>query len=431
MNTDQSKLRFLIFLSAFICVHLWLTLLSAAEPISVGPPEKRSLVRTVEQPGRIDPFAQTPLLARISGYVKSVHADIGDRVKAGQLLAELDVPEMEEELKQKQALVGQAAAEVTHAEKLVAAAEANVKSAAASVTEAAAARKRTTANYERWKSEAARVDVLVAKKVIDEQTRDETLNQFRAAEAMREEVEAKVRSAEAAQVESDARREKTAADVLVAKAKSRVAAAEEGRTRAWLGYARIVAPFDGIVTFRQVDVGHFLQPGKDAPLFVVTMRDKVRVFVDVPETDVAAITDDAKATVRVQSLRGREFQGSVTRTAWALETKSRTLRTEIDLPNPDGILRPGMYAYATITVTPPPIWTLPAAAVVKTADGAAAFLVKDGKATRVNVQTGYANAQLVELLKWQSPQGWIEPTGGERFVLKAAGVVEGQAIEGR
>jgi RND family efflux transporter MFP subunit len=430
MNTDKSQ-KIVCLLPVFICVYLWLIPLRAAEPVLVGPPEKRSLVRTVEQPGRIDPFAQTPLLVRISGYVKSVHADIGDRVKGGQLLAELDVPEMLEELKQKQALVGQAAAEVTHAEKLVAAAEANVKSAAASVAEAAAARKRTTANYERWKSEAARVDALVLRKVIDEQTRDETLNQFRAAEAMREEVEAKVRSAEAAQIESEARREKTAADVLVAKAKARVAAAEEGRLNAMLGYARIVAPFDGIVTFRQVDVGHFLQPGKEAPLFVVTMHDKVRVFVDVPETDAAAITEDAKATVRVQSLRGREFQGGVTRTAWALDAKARTLRTEIDLPNPDGILRPGMYAYATITVTPPPTWTLPNSAMVKTADGVAAFLVRDGKATRVNVQTGSSNSQMVELLKWQSPQGWIEPTGGERFVLKAAGVVEGQTIEGR
>jgi hypothetical protein len=77
------------------------------------------------------------------------------------------------------------------------------------------------------------------------------------------------------------------------------------------------------------------------------------------------------------------------------------------------------------------MWTLPAGAIVKTADGAAAFLVKDGKATRVAVQTGFANATHVEILKWHSPQGWIELTGGERFVLKAAGVADAQAIEGR
>lgn len=411
--------------AAWLCSSLL-----AADPISTGPPEKRSLTRIVEQPGRIEPFAQTPLLVRISGYVKSVHADIGDRVKTGQVLAELDVPEMEEELKQKQALVAQASAEVKQSEKLVAAADANVLTAAASIAEAAAARKRTLANFERWKSEVARVNSLVERKIIDEQTRDETLNQFRAAEAMREEVEAKVRSAEASKVESEAKRDKAIADVAVAKGKAGVATADEGRMNAMLRYAKIKAPFDGVVTARNVDIGHFLQPGKDAPLFVVTVQDRVRVFVDVPEADAAAIADKAPATVRVQSLRGREFPGAVTRSSWSLDTKSRTLRTQIDLPNSDGALRPGMYAYGSITVTLPSAWTLPAAAIVKTAEGHAAFLVKDGKATRVNLQIGYAGPAHVEILKWQSPQGWVGVNGDERFVLKAMGVVDGQNVKG-
>jgi HlyD family secretion protein len=431
MNTNRNKPTACIpfALSVFIGVCLWPVFLLAADPIPVGPPEKRSLTRVVEQPGRIEPYAQTPLLVRISGYVKAVHADIGDRVKSGQVLAELDVPEMEQELKHKQAFVAQAKADEQLAEKLVAVAEANVLSATAAIAEAAAARKRCTANCERWSSEVARVNVLVEKRIIDEQTRDETLNQFRAAEAMREEVEAKVRSAEAAKVESEAKRDKAKADVDVAKAKASVAAADEGRTNAMLRYAKITAPFDGVVTARNVDIGHFLQPGKDAPLFVVTMRDKVRVFVDVPEVDAGAIDDKAKATIRVQSLRGREFHGTVTRSSWSLDTKSRTLRTQIDLPNSDGILRPGMYAYGSITVTPPPAWTLPAAAIVKTAEGHAAFIVKDGKATRVNLQIGYAGPAHVEILKWQSPQGWVAVNGDERFVLKAAGVGEGQNVK--
>lgn len=414
----------------FICVHLWLTLpLSAADPVPVGPMERRSLTRTVEQPGRIDPFAQTPIQVRVTGFIKSVHADIGDRVKAGQLLAEIDAPELAEEFRQKQALVLQAAAEIVQAEKLVAVAVANVKLAAAAVAEAAAARKRAVANHERWRLETARVDSLVSKKVIDEQTRDETMNQFRSAESLRDEVEAKVRSAESARLESEARRDKAIADVAVAKAKAAVAAADERRVQALLDYARVTAPFDGTVTARQVDVGHLVQPGKDAPLFVVTACHVVRVFVDVPEIDAAAISNDSPAVVRVQGLRGREFRGAVTRTGWALDTKARTLRTEIDLKNEDGALRPGMYAYTAITVTTPPVWTLPASALVKTADGSAAFLVKDGKASRVNVQTGHATATHVEVLKWQSSRGWMEPTGGERFVLKAAGVAEGHLIE--
>ena len=157
----------------------------------------------------------------------------------------------------------------------------------------------------------------------------------------------------------------------------------------------------------------------------------MRVFVDVPEADAAAITDDAKATVRVQVLRGREFPGAVTRTAWSLDSKSHTLRTEIDLTNGDGMLRPGMYAYATITsprrrrgrCRPPRSSRQPTAPRL--------FSSRTAKRRASPCRRALANATHVEILKWQSPQGWIEPTGSERFVLKAAGVADGQAIEGR
>jgi multidrug efflux pump subunit AcrA (membrane-fusion protein) len=396
---------------------------------AVGKPERRSLTRTVEQPARVEAFAQAPLLAKIAGYVKAIHADIGDRVKAGQPLAEIDVPELEEELKQKQALVAQAAAEVEQARKLRVAAEAHVATAVAAVAEAEAGRKRARANFERWQSEAGRVAALVEKRVIDEQTRDETLNQFRAAEAALGEVEARVKSAEASRAESEARRDKSTADVAVAEAKARVAAADEGRTRATLGYARLVAPFDGVVTARNVDVGHLLQPSATAtPLFVVTKLDPVRVFAEVPEADAALIGPGAKAEVTVQALRGRKFAGTVTRTAWALEARSRTLLTAIDLPNPDGVLRPGLYAYAAVTAVLPEAWTLPSAAVVRQGDAGSVFLVRDGKAVRVKVQTGFSDGTRVEVLKIESGTTWVEPTGDETFVLKAAGVTDGQVI---
>src|SRR5262245_10988785 len=374
--------------SVFICVHLWLipllltgcgrtpanTTQAPAAPsgpgaplaVTVGKPERHELRRTVEQPGHIEAFAETPLLAKVPGFVKSVNVDIGDRVKTGEVLAELSVPELEEELKQKQATVLQMVAEVEQARKLLAAAEAHVKSAEASVVEAAAARTRAVANFERWKSESARVDNLVARGVIDAQTRDETLNQYRSAEAAKDEVEAKVRSAEAAKIEAEARRDKAKADVDVAIAKEAVARSDEGRMKAMLGYLKFPAPFDGVVTARRLDVGHFLQPSATAtPIFVVTRMDPVRIFVDVPEADAPLIRDRAEAKVRVQALRGGECTGAVTRTAGAPHPKSRTLKTEIDLPNPDGLFRPGMYAYASVTAMLPAAWTLPTTAIVR------------------------------------------------------------------
>jgi HlyD family secretion protein len=314
--------------SVLVRVHLWLVPLlltgcgrtpanaptpaPAAGPgapltVTVGKPERHELRRTVEQPGHIEAFAETPLLAKIPGFVKAVNVDIGDRVKTGDILAELFVPELEEELKQKQATVVQMVAEVEQSRKLLAAAEAHVNSAEASVVEAAAARTRSVANFERWKSESARVDNLVARGVIDVQTRDETLNQYRSAEAAKDEVEAKVRSAEAAKIESEARRDKAKSDVDVAIAKAAVARADEGRTSAMIGYTKCPAPFDGVVTARHLDVGHFLQPsGTASPLFVVTRMDPVRIFVDVPEADAPLIRDKAEAKVRVPEITDAE-----------------------------------------------------------------------------------------------------------------------------
>ena len=184
-----------------------------------------------------------------------------------------------------------------------------------------------------------------------------------------------------------------------------------------------------MVTARHLDVGHFLQPsGTLSPLFVVTRMDPVRIFVDVPEADAPLIRDKAEAKVRVQALRGGEFTGTVTRTAWALDPKSKTLKTEIDLPNPDGLLRPGMYAYAYITAMLPAAWTLPTTAVVRQGEVTVAFTVRDGKSVRVPVQTGASDGTRVELLKCQRGTTWENPTGQETFILMVAGVSDGQAV---
>jgi HlyD family secretion protein len=448
MKTDRNKNRSVVS-SMRICVRLWPFLfcvgctpspVQAPHPPAadspgappVGPPERMSLKRIVEQPGRVEALAQTAVYAKIAGFVTAWHKDIGDAVDAGTPLAEIGVPELDQELVQKQALVAQATAEIEQAKKLLAAAEANTRSAAAAVAEAEAGRLRVKANYDRWQSESKRFDELVEQKVIDKHSRDETTHQFHAAEAALAEVEARVKSAEALRLESGAKRDKAATDVAVADAKANVAAAEEARTKALLGYTHIVAPFKGVVTARHVDVGHFLQPNAAGePLFVVMQADPVRVFVDVPEADAAWVKDDAKVDVRVQALRNRVFPGKVTRTAWALDARSRTLRTAMDLANSDGSLRPGMYAYAALTVTLPATWTLPTAAVIRQGETAMAFLVRDGKAVRAAVQVGQTDSGRVEVLRIESPAGsgkWADVIGQEKFVFTAAGVTEGQAV---
>lgn len=419
--------------------------------VTVVKPERKTLHRVIEQPARVEAFEETPLVSRISGYVQKVSVDSGDRVRGprfndkgklvepGQVLAELSVPEMEEELKQKRALVAQAEAEVEQAVAALEAAEANITTAQAMVREAEAARARALANYERWESEYKRIDGLVQRKVIDEQTRDEARNQHKAAGATCQEVEAKVHSAQAAAKESGAKRNKARADITSAKARVQVARAEEGRVAALLEYSKIRAPFDGVVTRRHIHTGHFLQPSSNAaqPLFVIARTDIVRVLVEVPEADAMLIREGASARVRCQIIKGQEFEGKVTRSSWSFDPKSRTLRTEIDLSNPQGKLRPGMYAYVTFLAELPSTFTLPASAVLTQGGESYCYCVENGKAVRTPVKVGAREGQLVQILNKRTtgladgskPEVWADLTGTEEFALTNQGSLsDGQEV---
>jgi HlyD family secretion protein len=409
--------------------------------VTVGYPQRQTLRRVVEQPGWIEAFEQTPLFARITGYVRKVNVEMGARVRRSEVLAELSVPEREEELAHKQALVTQAGIEVKQAEQALRVAAASVQTAASQVTEARAAVKRTRANRDRWQSEYTRMAALVQSRVLDEQSRDETQNQFRAAEAALEEAEARVRSAEAAHSESQAKKAKAEADLEAARNRVRVAEADSRYTAALLEYAQIRAPFDGVVVRRHVDTGHFLQPGvggKGAePLFVVCRTDTMRIFVDVPEADAVLVKDGGAARIRLQALGDQEIEGKIAGTSWALEPGQRTLRTEIDLPNPDGKLRPGMYAYANIPIEQPGAMTLPASAVVLVREGQSfCYCLEGERVVRTPLLVGGRAGSVVEVLKKQAgPAGpgekprWTGLSGAEQVVLCNPGeLTDGQTV---
>ena len=326
-------------------------------------PSHKPLVRLIEYPGQVEAFEETAIHAKLAGFVKKVHVDIGDQVtgpsrvstdqpvQPGQILAELEMPELDAELKQKQAFVAQAAAEVTQSKAGIKVAMSAKSSAEALVAEARASVERTDAMYERWKSEFERVRELVEKKAVAQKVADETEQQFKAADAARREIAAKIKSTQAKLSESAANIEKADADLIAAQSKQKVAEADEQKTHALLSYATLRAPFDGVITERHLDTGHLVQPNAASgkPLFVVVRADTVRVFLDVPEADAGFVATNSPAKIKVPSL-SKSFEGKVTRTAWTLQTSSRTLRTEIDVPNPNGQLRPGMYATAEIEV---------------------------------------------------------------------------------
>ena len=360
----------------------------------------------------------------LGGYVESVAVDIGDKVKKGQVLAVLRVPETEADLKQKRAMIEQAQSEKEQDEATVEVARAGVASAEAKVTEIQAGIRRADADLARWRSEFTRIEQLFRERAQTGSLLDETRNKLKAAEATHEEVQAQVKSAEAALAEAKARLVKARSNVQTATSHIEVARFEAEHAEAMAGYMKILAPFDGVVTKRGVDTGHLTTPGASGELlFVIIRSDIVTITVGVPENDAPLVNPGDHAMVRLQAMEGKTFEGKVTRTAWALDAATRTLRTEIDLPNADDMLRPGLYAYATIiSEEHKNVLTVPATSVV--AEGGRSFcVIVDGShAKRKEVKLGLSDGKRTEVVSGLSE--------GERVVeANAASLVDGQAVE--
>jgi multidrug efflux pump subunit AcrA (membrane-fusion protein) len=265
-------------------------------------------------PASIQAFFVTDLYAKDSGYVSQVNNDIGDHVRKGQVLAVIENPELKAQFDRVQAGVEQARAALEVAKRRLAGMEADL--ALQQVT-------------------LKRQKELFAGKAATAQTLDEARAKEGVSSATVETGKAKIASAEA--------------DLQAAKA-------EAERLRALLQYDNIIAPFDGIVTRRIVNPGDLVQTATatrpTAPLFTCQKIDVVRVFAEVPEANAAGIRVGWPAEVRLFGPGGQAVSGSVTRISNALDPTTRTMRVEIDLPNPDETLLPGMYAQVTLWAPP-------------------------------------------------------------------------------
>lgn len=394
--------------------------------VSTQKLKKKTLVRTTTQPARIKAYAETPLFAKIDGYVQEFSVDIGQPVKKGQVLAKLRVPEMQKELSQKKALVKQTAAEIEQADAEYQATGLAVTSAGAGVEEAQAAIVKAKGDEERWKSEYARMKNLVSSGSVTKQVGDETLQQFTAAEGAHQEANARFKSAKTALDLSLVRVKKAKADQQAAAARHEGAQAGVKHMQALLQYASIRAPFPGKVTQRNVDIDHFVSAGKKGmPLFVVTSTDKVRIFVDVPELEAALVQPGDPVSIRIPAMPGftpGDSAPKVTRTSWSLQGAARTLLTEIEMDNKNGQLRPGMYASVTITLDERPgVFALPVSATVVKDDKAFCFCVNKGKAEKRAISLGLRSGDEVEVISGLS--------GSEEVIVtNLSSLQDGQAV---
>ena len=292
----------------------------------------------------------TLLESKVGGYVKEfgkvtdaagheVEVDIGAVVEKGQLLAVLDAPEMQDELKEKQAGVMQAETVVVQAEAMIRQAEAQIASARAAVDEARTELQEKQALRELSHAEYQNQRKLYSLQATTRELVDKARSKWDAASAMLQTVDARIRTAEAGLNAAAANLQKAEADLNHAQAQVDVAKAAASRSQTWIDYANITAPFAGIIAKRMVDHGAFVRPATSnssaMPLFEIVRTDKVSVEASVPMSRAARVQVGQTAVFHtIGGLPGVTVQGTVTRSASVFDQDTRMMGVHVDLTNP-------------------------------------------------------------------------------------------------
>ena len=410
--------------------------------VQAAKPQRKALVQKTEQPGVVEAWQKADIHPRSSGVVERVLVDIGDMVRGpmmaavegaaagpeaapGQLLAVLAAPELQDELRQKQALQRQAEAEIGQAKAAVQLAMASERSAEAEEAEAAAGRRRIEAEVTRLTSESRRLAELAESGAVTTRLAEEAAQKLTASEASLEELAAAMLSASARRGEARAASARAEADLRAMEARRESAEAEVQRLQTLCGYLQLQAPFDGIVAARNVDPGDLATAGAGSrPLFTIVNTARVRVSARVPEADAVHISRSSSAVVRIPAMQQRQFAAEVARTSWILDEQTRTLLVEIDLENGDGILRPGMYANVELIVGQnEQALVLPKAAVVQQGSESLCLVVgADGVLQRRPVVTGLRTATEVEIVSGLEEEAVV-------ITANTAAFREGQKVE--
>jgi membrane fusion protein, multidrug efflux system len=341
---------------------------TALPRVQVVAPVVVSSERAISLPGSVQPLEETVVYPRASGYIRNWSVDLGDKVKEGDLLAEIDTPDLDQQIAQARAQLAQADAGLLQA-------RANAEF--------------SKANYDRYKE------------------------------------------LQPAGLASQQDLEKAKAQAGVDQATIGVAQATINAQHANLQYlgqlktfARVVAPFAGTVTLRTVERGTLVSSGTATPLFRITAMDPVRVFVQVPQDVAAGIHIDVPGNVTIREFPGRVFAGHVAHSEGALDAATRTMMTEVRVPNPKGEILTGMYAQVALTLPAPHrVLSVPATALLSDAAGLRVALVDAGNHIRlVRVVVERDTGTTIELSSGLQPE--------DRVVkLPSADLTDGRAVE--
>jgi RND family efflux transporter MFP subunit len=385
--------------------------------VTVVLPKRGGMVRTTNQPGSIRAFEFAPLYAKVSGYVRTLKVDRGTRVQKGQLLMEIYDPELDAAVAQAVAGLEHARAQAILADARVRSAEAMVKVAVANQLEAKATLESSKSQEEYREKQLKRIRELVKSGSIEQRLADEEEDHHLASLAAMHSAEAGIATADAKWIEAQAKLDEAKANVTAAKADVSVGEADLQKARAFLSYTRLESPYDGVVIYRgeSVHPGSFIQSAAQGgatadPLLTIARVDVMRTIILVPDRDVPFCDVGDPVTITLDALGGKSFKGKVTRMAESEDIRDRTMRIEVDLPNPDGTLRDGMYGQAVIVLEQgTKDLTVPSTCLMEqsgTGEGTV-LVVRDAKVHRLKVEAGRDDGTQVEILKGLSPDDQV------------------------
>jgi RND family efflux transporter MFP subunit len=337
---------------------------SAGTSASVARVERRDMSSTLTIAGAFKPFQDVDVHAKVSGYIRKIYVDVGDRVKDGQTLAVLDVPELE--------------AQLSGAEAAARAAQDQVHRAEGDLQRAQSSQSAAHSAYARLKQAAdSRAGLVAQQEVDDSQAKD---------------------------LEGTAQVASAQAELSSAKQQLEVAQANQKQYAALSDYTRITAPFAGVVTVRYADTGALIASGtsnstQSMPLVRLAQTSVLRLVLPIPESIAATIRVGETLRVHVQALN-KDFDGKVSRFADSLSQQTRTMETEIDFENQANKLMPGMYAQAYLSHDEKKhVLTVPLEAVQRNNDQSVVLAVSPQNVVeRRNVQLGQEDSMYIEVL---------------------------------
>jgi len=365
-----------------------------ATPVGVVEVKRQDLGRDLELSAEFRPQQEVAIYAKVSGYLKAIYVDVGDRVKKGQLIAELEVPEMAQD-------VSQAAAALKRA-------ELEVERARSEVRRMENARRIKEISYNRLAAVMKARPNLIAQQEIDD------------AAARLQDAESQLQAAQAT--------------LAVTEEQVRIARANKARIDTLAGYLRMTAPFSGVVTQRLGDPGAMIQAGTTShiqalPIVRISAIDRLRFVLPVPASIAGRIRVGTPVEIRVDSLN-RIFHGRISRFSGALDASTRTMLAEVDLPNTDQALMPGMYGYARLRFERrDDVLAVPIQAVSGHGVGASVWLVNsENRLEERKVDTGMQTPDMIEILSGLAEGDRV--VVGNRNRLRAGLLVDPKPLAG-